>query len=879
MARVQRLDALQILERRPGGWDTAAGVSVGRHTMCTAKRVRTSTDTRRASPRVRVVASLPESEGIPMTRSLALAGLTLACSALLGAPAGAQDLNGNFVQDAHDLRNGTSIDCNLNGFVDERDVDFPHFRHSVRLANGLEQSQNDVFDAEPIDFDQDGDPDLVVASMYSTNVGAISYWRNDGGSGLVHLNRVLTSGTRPYALEAADLNGDGLEDFVAVDSSFNRAYVYRATGPETFAAPVTLDGPASNNGSVGLELGDVDLDGDVDVLFSSWGLDSVHLFLNSGFGEFAPPVSFPVEYQPRELALGDIDQDGLPDLAVTNEYYSTGPPVTGGTVSILRNLGGGAFQPWTVLTLPDGNPPFGGFARPQFVTIADVDGDGDGDVLTSSNDSNNLVVHSFEAGVFTETQVLGGINIESDPRDLLLRDLDGDGLLDLIWGDRDQHAVSVWRNQAGTFVHHQNFAGDNYGPLAVDAADFTGDGRLDLVLANSGSRTFSILPGKASNGGLDFQAVIHLRPDEYPDDALLADFTGDGLTDLGVSRFTTEQVYSVYPGLGKADFSTVPVDTPMPTMNRLFARDFDQDGLQDVLSVGGHCVFYAGQGDGGFAAGVASGLSVTSNRKLTIDLNADGVLDLAWIVGGHPSLLRVSLGTGDGTFGPYTEYTDVAEDESIGAGDITGDGAPEVFSGHRGGILSIHPNLGDGTFGVRRDIVIQGSIIPPAIGAIAVADFDGDGDNDVVVSGFGLHMFFNPGDGNLPDVPVSASSIGASTLVVDDIDLDGDPDLYGRGAGGIAYINPGTGFFAPPMFFLNYDSNARWLIVGDADNDGRTDAMIKPQNSLGHYLYLNKRPRSKDVNGNGVPDECETILPGPRSATTHPSAKSKSQQP
>src|SRR5688572_23479389 len=100
--------------------------------------------------------------------SASLASLSVASLAL------GQDLNANAVEDSRDLRLGTSEDCNLNGFVDERDATAPHFAQSIEHLNALEgeQFQNNVWDAQPIDFNADGLPDLVVTSMYETNTGA-----------------------------------------------------------------------------------------------------------------------------------------------------------------------------------------------------------------------------------------------------------------------------------------------------------------------------------------------------------------------------------------------------------------------------------------------------------------------------------------------------------------------------------------------------------------------------------------------------------------------------------------------------------------------------------------------------------------------------------
>lgn len=812
-----------------------------------------------------------QTSGGPSPLAFLITGVSLAlilCSGVSGRQvvSGDLDLNGNAKHDSEDIQTGVSTDCNLNGTVDEADTTLPHFSLAIEQLNAVEQFQNNVFDAEPIDFNQDGLQDLIVLSMTSTNLGGVSLWRNEGGIGLVHVTRIGMPNQRPYVLRVADLNGDGMQDFVASDSSFNQVYVFLAIGAEAFAAPVTLAGPPANNGSTGLDIADLDLDGDPDIVFSTWYPAGLNTFINDGDGTFVPGVSFTTDREPRDIAVADFNGDELPDIAAACEHWSG--PYDDGTIALHTNNADGTFSAATLIALPAGGDPYNYRAEARFVELHDINNDGFNDLVASASGSNIVSVYINDGtGAFADSQHLGGWWLETEPRDVTLIDLDDDGWDDLVTGDVDTHSVNVYRNNAGVFESHQNFAAGNYGGVTVAAADFSGDGVQDLVVSNDASRTFSLLLGK---GGLNFDGAIQIRPHEFPNNSQLADFTGDGLADFCSVRapyITGDYTLCVYAGLGDAVFAKAPVETPIGTvgLGYVLTRDLNEDGTPDLLSVTGHCRAYLGNGDGTFATPpIESPIAPFGLRTVTGDINLDGHLDLAWVWPGHPSLLRVSFGDGTGAFSAYTEYTDVKEDEAIGIGDITGDGAPEIFTGHRLGVFSIHPNNGDGTFGARRDITLvdflgSGSPFNPAIGAIAVADFDGDFNNDVAISAFGVRLFQNPaGDGALPEEPVKVSEYSLSTLVPSDIDLDGDFDLYGRSASAAVLMNPGTGFFDTPIFLPKYDSPARGMIVADANGDGRPDVMIAPENSWSQYLFLNQEPVASDGNANQVPDSCET---------------------
>lgn len=787
--------------------------------------------------------------------------------ALLGGSCPGQDFDGNFTPDSTQRRNGAP-DCNHNGFLDSVDISRPHFSVGVEHLNGVWQFINDTSDVQPIDFDNDGDMDIVALSIGPSQNGFASLWRNDGGPGLTWVADVRGNDwIYPWSVRVADLNGDGRSDMVVGDGGVENVYVVLATGEATFATPVTLVGSASNNGMMRIAVGDLDNDGDMDIVAPNVGMDIVDVWRNNGAGVFGSRASFPTGDSPTSVAIGDFTGDGLADIAVANRFLFAPTGTPDGTVTLLRNTGT-AFTTHATLTMPTNSAAFGVMhPRPWDIALVDHDHDGDLDMIVSSDDSQRLdLFTNGGAGAFALAGSIGrGWYLESSAARFVVADFDGDGWEDVAWGNTDAHGVDIYMNQRnGLFAFKQAYGMGNNSGVSLCAADLNSDGLLDLVSANGASRTFNVAIGTGS--GL-FDAPIRRRPAEYPSQSMIGDFNNDGINDHAahLQSQTASIGIAVYLGNGDGTMAATPIITPTPTVGRFLARDINEDGTLDLIELVGRCNVYIGNGDGTFQAPIVNPV-IALLRNVITDINQDGHLDLVWISSGHPGQLYRSLGDGAGHFGAATLVGEVpAEDEEIAFGDITGDGAPEIFTGHRqglsqpGGIFSVYPNNADGTFGARQDRFIVGTPLSPAVNAISCADFDGDGDNDVIVSANGLRMYRNPGDGNLPALPEVVSSSGASILRAYDIDLDGDMDLYGRGSVGVAFFNSGNGMMSP-SFLPGYDSNGRNMVIGDWNNDTRPDMLFEPENSWYVFVFLNQAQWSRDDDGNGVPDECEGML-------------------
>ena len=302
----------------------------------------------------------------------------------------AQDANGNFRQDSRDLREGTSLDCDHNGHLDDAELDRSHFICAVEHLNAQEQFTSNVWDVAPIDFNADGRMDLATISYPDPNFGYVTLWRNDGGVGLTYLSR-FTLGVQLGRLIAVNIVGDTRPDLVVSDSSSTRVYVVRATGDATFAAPITLLGDTSTNGLGGVAVGDIDNDADIDVVASCWGAHTCNVWKNNGNGTFALKSSYPIGFNPRGVAVRDVTGDGFADIAVANSFEFASPPAADGTVTVLANSGSGTFSTLATYTMPQNSGRYGIMRpRPRDVVFSDTDHDGDADMLVSSAESERL---------------------------------------------------------------------------------------------------------------------------------------------------------------------------------------------------------------------------------------------------------------------------------------------------------------------------------------------------------------------------------------------------------------------------------------------------------------------------------------------------------
>jgi hypothetical protein len=246
---------------------------------------------------------------------------------------------------------------------------------------------------------------------------------------------------------------------------------------------------------------DLDGDGGADLVVANNEGNSISVFLSDGAGGLAPGVEYPAGVNPVALELVDLNADGALDVVTATRVV---PP----TVGVVLGDAQGAFG--AVTKFKASNRPGLVFPiAPATITSGDVDGDGHVDVLVGNRgldvlDGEAWVLAGDGGGSLADPVAPPGVVVLA-PAFLELVDLDGDGRLDVIDADHDPTLATIIGSLgasafsiclasgdgAGSFEHTACLTTGDY-PHDVATGDLNGDGKLDLVTADSGSDRLSV---------------------------------------------------------------------------------------------------------------------------------------------------------------------------------------------------------------------------------------------------------------------------------------------------------------------------------------------------------------------------------------------------
>ncbi len=363
------------------------------------------------------------------------------------------------------------------------------------------------------------------------------------------------------------------------------------------------------------------------------------------------------------------------------------------------------------------------------ITAADVATAGTANVTVSNPAPGGGVsnVAHFQI-VKVYTTAFGKLDYTTDltPQDVAAADFNGDGKVDLAVATGNNSVSVLLGVGDGTFPTHVEYPVPGH-PSSIVTGDFNGDGKADIATVDPYQSEISILLG---NGDGTFQGHVEYLTGAHPVAMATADLNGDGKLDLVIVDLNDNKV-AVLLGNGDGTFKSHVDYATGNGPSGVAIGDFNSDGKLDLAvadNTDNTVAILLGNGDGSFQGPIPFPTATLPNSVVTGDFNADGKLDLA--VGTSNKAVSILLGSGDGTFQNHKEYTIGANAVIVATADISGDGKLDLVTANfNDNTVSTLLGNGDGTFKGQ-------AVYPTGAGpsGVAIGDFNGNGKLDIAVA-------------------------------------------------------------------------------------------------------------------------------------------------
>jgi len=633
------------------------------------------------------------------------------------------------------------------------------------------------------DFNRDGKADVATGGS-----GGVGVFLGTGDGALAVVN-FLAAGSSGRGIAAGDVDGDGDVDLVSLQYSTTVAgyYVHINNGTGTFTTP-TMTALATASAS-GAALGDMNHDGKLDlVITNAVSNNGLTILIGSGTGTFTETYQIDCgSYVYGSPVIADVDRDGNLDIVVGSH--------TAG-IKVARGTGNGSV--YAIQT-----SPLSGNAYYSYATdVADFDGDGKLDVVVPDTYIDRIhVLSGIGDGTFTGEQIVDPATAYGSLYGVAAGDMNGDGRPDVVSVDNAGTAAALGVSVAlnSTAYRCETSLGGTVdtavgaGPSRVAIGDFNNDGKPDAAVlsipALPATPTVSILLG-TGNGGLTLATTLTTAQIGAAPVALVAFYKNAGTAlDLAILDDALPGVRTLY-GTGSGAFTTssnynftalTPAVTPNTgTLRDLVAGDFDSDGdvdLQALMAKG--VVRLTKVSASGFTMGATqtASLFTSATRFVTADVNLDGHLDLAVIDSAAGDFILLTNDIPTGAFAESAVAVNLLAPKTIATADFNNDGRPDFVVNVGSSVGYRRVYFGNGTASGYTYTSVN-----LAVGGdtVATGDFNGDGYIDIASSNSDAtspRLYVAPGTGSATFGTLSTYPGGTGVVELATADFNGDGRL------------------------------------------------------------------------------------------------------
>jgi hypothetical protein len=714
------------------------------------------------------------------------------------------------------------------------------------------------------DLDNDGDLDVMSASSGDDKIA----WYENDGNGYFGEQQVITiNANEASSVFAADLDNDSDLDVLSASRNDDKIAWYENDGNGYFGEQQIITTNADE--AFFIFAADLDNDGDLDVLSASSGDDKIAWYENdgsAGFGVQQVIAAFLDGPYPFSVYVADLDGDGNLDV-LTASYDDN-------KLAWYKNDGAGNFGTQRLVASD--------ISEPKCIYATDFDNDGDLDVLTNSG--NGFTAGQFiwfqndGSGNFGPQQEIGD-SAYPPPFQVNAADLDNDGDLDVLTASIDLFAgyceIGWFENEgAGNFGDLQILATGGGGPPFVTAADLDIDGDLDILW--SGDHNQIAWFENISNGIFEAEHIITAIANDATC-VYAADMDNDGDMDV-LSAYAAGVNIAWYENDGNGHFGTQNViSTDAEGAGTVYAADLDNDGDLDVLSSSwgdNKIAWYENNGAGNF--GPQNIISTDDFPKVSVyaaDLDNDGDLDVLTASSYYPDYEEVAWYENIGNAASWVHHgitTNISGATSVRAADLDNDGDQDVLSAswNDNEIAWYKNNLSSGYFWSQLIITTN----TDGVNAVYVADMDNDDDMDVLSASYNdnkIAWYKNDGNGNFGQF-IAVNADHAVDVYAADLDNDDDMDVLAASYNDKItwYENDGNGNLGAKQIITSDVGYAESVYAADLDNDGDLDVLSASAYD-GKIAWYENLLGSVGVEDIQTKSKLFTLYPNPSGSSTY----------